>query len=127
LAIGAGGGIADADDSSVENCKISGNHAGTGGGGIYMGNGGTSMGTLNLAHTRILHNDAGSLGGGVYSAGAVAAADSTISRNTAHGGGGIYYQAIEGTGSGVVLTSTAVVHNTPDNCEPPGTIPGCNS
>jgi hypothetical protein len=56
----------------------------------------------------------------------VAAADTTISRNSARGGGGGIYQAIEGDGYGVTLTRSAVLHNIPDNCEPPGTIMGCN-
>jgi hypothetical protein len=55
----------------------------------------------------------------------VAAANSTISFNIARGGGGIY-QAIDGDGNGVVLTSSAVLRNIPDNCAPPGTIMGCN-
>jgi len=125
-----GGGIYDPgleyeNNAQLTDDKITGNHASADGGGIYIGNAGTSQGILNLAQTRILHNDADSLGGGIYSAGAVAAAHSTISHNTAHGGGGIY-QATEGDGNGVVLTNSAVLHNTPDNCEPPGTIPGCN-
>jgi parallel beta helix pectate lyase-like protein len=126
-----GGGIYDPgleyqNNAQLTDDKITGNHASADGGGIYIGNAGSSQGTLNLAQTRILHNDAGSLGGGIYSAGAVAAAHSTISRNTARGGGGIY-QATEGDGNGVVLTSSTVAHNTPDNCEPPGTIQGCDS
>ena len=73
---------------------------------------------------RISSNHAGSLGGGIYSAGAMAAAHSTISGNTARGGGGIY-QAIQGADYDVTLTSSAVLYNKPDNCEPPGTIMGC--
>ena len=82
-------------------------------------------GLLDLRHTRISYNEAGSLGGGIYNAGALDAANSTISLNIARGGGGIY-QAIEGAGYGVVLTSSAVLYNIPDNCEPPGTITGCS-
>jgi hypothetical protein len=28
--------------------------------------------------------------------------------------------------NGVALTSSAVLYNKPDNCEPPGTIMGCH-
>jgi predicted outer membrane repeat protein len=99
---------------------ISDNDAGRLGGGIFNG------GPLAAADTTISDNHAGSLGGGIYNGGPLAAADTTISRNTARGGGGIY-QAADGDGSGVSLTSSAVLHNIPDNCEPPGTIMGCNS
>jgi hypothetical protein len=125
-----GGGIYDEEIANqfslpFTNDKITGNHASADGGGIYNLASAFPAGLLNLAHTRISYNDAGSLGGGIYNAGALAAADTTISRNTAHGGGGIC-QAIEDDGYGVRLTSSAVLHNTPDNCEPPGTIMGCN-
>jgi hypothetical protein len=177
---GAGGGIADDDSTDIENCKISGNHAGTTGGGLFITSidplmvTGTSIwgnsaengggiydgevanqfslpltndeitgnyasadgggiynlasafpaGLLNLAHTTLLDNEAGSLGGGIYNGGALDAANSTISFNTAHRGGGIY-QGIEGDGYGVVLTKSAVLYNTPDNCGPPGAIADC--
>ena len=46
---------------------------------------------------------------------------SKITGNSASGsGGGIVNQ--DGT---VTLTGTRVAGNTPDNCEPPGTITGC--
>ena len=122
---GAGGGITDDNLSSIENSRIFGNHASADGSGIYNLANSFPIGLLTLAHTRISSNHAGSLGGGIYNAGAVAAADTTISRNTARGGGGIY-QAIDGDGYGVTLTSSGVLHNIPDNCEPPGTIIGCN-
>jgi hypothetical protein len=122
-----GGGIYDQgqDEFSLQftDDKITGNHASADGGGIY--NLTQPIGLLNLAHTMVSDNDAGRLGGGIYNGGPLAAADTTISRNTAHGGGGIY-QAADGDGSGVSLTSSAVLHNIPDNCEPPGTIMGCN-
>ena len=112
-------------ESSLQltNDKITGNYASADGGGIYNEAGAFPIGVLTLAHTTVSSNDAGSLGGGIYNAGAVAAADTTISRNTARGGGGIYQ--IEGDGYGVRLTRSAVLHNIPDNCEPPGTIMGC--
>ena len=112
-------------ESSLQltNDKITGNYASADGGGIYNEAGAFPIGVLTLAHTTVSANDAGSLGGGIYNAGAVAAADTTISRNTARGGGGIYQ--IEGDGYGVRLTRSAVLHNIPDNCEPPGTIMGC--
>ena len=46
--------------------------------------------------------------------------DSTVEFNRASGGGGI------ATGNNnVTLRRTTVAHNTPDNCNPLNTIPGC--
>jgi Chlamydia polymorphic membrane protein (Chlamydia_PMP) repeat len=114
-------GLANSFSLQAADDTITGNHASADGGGIYNLATAFPAAELNLAHTNISGNNAGSLGGGIYSAGAVAAAYTTISLNTAHGGGGIY-QTTEDNGNGVVLTSSAVLDNTPDNCEPPGVI-----
>jgi hypothetical protein len=45
--------------------------------------------------------------------------DATISTSRYHRSG------IANQGGTVTLTGTRVAGNTPDNCEPPGTIPGC--
>ena len=45
---------------------------------------------------------------------------SQVLHNIAAAGGGIANQ-----GGTVTLTGTRVAGNTPDNCEPPGTIAGC--
>jgi hypothetical protein len=44
-----------------------------------------------------------------------------VSMNVATEGGGIFNAA----GGTVTLASTLVSGNTPDNCEPPGSISGC--
>jgi hypothetical protein len=43
-----------------------------------------------------------------------------VTGNTAAHGGGIF-----NNGGTVTLAKTPVTGNTPDNCEPPGTVPGC--
>jgi hypothetical protein len=118
------GGLENGFSLQLADDEITGNHVSSDGGGIYNLATAFDAGGLSLAHTGISHNDAGSLGGGIYNAGAVAAANSTISLNIARGGGGIY-QAVGDDGNGVVLTNSAVLHNFPDNCEPPGTIMDC--
>jgi hypothetical protein len=45
---------------------------------------------------------------------------SQVTGNTAAHGGGIF-----NNGGTVTLSATSVTGNNPDNCEPPGTIPGC--
>jgi hypothetical protein len=47
---------------------------------------------------------------------------SQVTGNTAHAGGGIFNVSAIVTQSGSTVTG-----NTPDNCEPPGTIAGCNN
>ena len=51
---------------------------------------------------------------------------SKVSHNSASGGGGGIFNAAFGGPATVTLHHTDVDHNTPDNCEPPGTISGCN-
>jgi hypothetical protein len=45
---------------------------------------------------------------------------SQVTGNTASHGGGIF-----NNGGTVTLSATSVTGNNPDNCEPPGSIPGC--
>jgi hypothetical protein len=48
---------------------------------------------------------------------------SQVTGNSAAQGGGVYAS----TGSPVTLTITLIAKNTPDNCEPLGSIPGCKN
>ena len=85
-----GGGIynSELDNQFIQpltNDEITGNYASADGGGIDNQGSGYPGGSLNLTHARISGNHAGSLGGGIYSAGALAAAHSTISGNSARG------------------------------------------
>jgi hypothetical protein len=57
--------------------------------------------------------------------------DSTITHNSLTGnagvnmqGGGVYNGA--SNGATVTATNTLISQNTPDNCYPPNTIPGCS-
>jgi hypothetical protein len=70
------------------------------GGGIF-----NCSSTLILRQTTVTNNSATATGTG----------------STAHGGG-LY----NGTGSAVALTNSVIAQNTPDNCYPPNTIPGCS-
>ncbi|MFF3460183.1 hypothetical protein ACFYXH_39035 [Streptomyces sp. NPDC002730] len=66
---------------------------------------------------------AGSRGGGLFNdSGTVTLTDSKVVKNRAvAGGGGIF----EELGSTVILGRTEVANNTPNNCAPPGAVPGC--
>ncbi|MFG2366498.1 hypothetical protein ACGFY3_33480 [Streptomyces mirabilis] len=82
--------------------------------------------TLNLNHSTVKGNTASSQGGGIYNGGTVALTHSTVERNTAQGGpgsgGGIYQQSSSATAT---LNNSRVRNNTPDNCAPFGSVPGC--
>lgn len=66
------------------------------------------------------------MGGGLYNDfGTVGFTASTVNGNTATAsggsadGGGIFNDGV------VTLTGTSVVANQPNNCAPPGSVPGC--
>jgi hypothetical protein len=86
---------------------------------------------LTLNNTMVNNNRAGGVGGGIANGvplpgpipivgGPVTLNHSQVTGNTATRGGGIF-----NSGGTVTLSATSVTGNNPDNCEPPGTIPGC--
>jgi len=93
VSYGQGGGIFShyAASITVSNCNIRGNSAEDQGGGIYM-NGETLVTyTLQVLNSTISDNSASNGGGGIYNGfGVVTVQDSTISRNLAYDGSGIY-------------------------------------
>ncbi len=116
------------------------NAAGTGGtasgGGIVNANvgpitGAPVSGILTINFSQVNGNSAGGLGGGILNGlpnpkmpitGTLTISHSQVIGNSATlGGGGIYSV----TGGVVSLTSTSVVANHPDNCEPLASIAGC--
>jgi predicted outer membrane repeat protein len=116
-----GGGVYNGSFGSIDltGSTISGNHASADGGGIY-----TEPETfVSFEHSTIAGDFAGAYGGGIYdNAGQVAATSTQIVRNTAAtGGGGIYDYG----GATATLTSSPVLSNKPDNCEPADSIAGC--
>ncbi|AWI30040.1 right-handed parallel beta-helix repeat-containing protein [Streptomyces tirandamycinicus] len=115
-----GGGIFLLDGTlTLRDSRVTGNTApgaGSDGGGI------TNSGTLDVESTVIKNNTTADRGGGLYNdGGAATLTDSRVTRNKAASGGGIF----EEPGSTVTLNQTAVVNNDPDNCAPPGAVPGC--
>ena len=77
-----------------------------------------------IGRTTVSRNSAKATGGGIFNQGAmVLTADRVTFNNAAQAGGGILNS---GAGS-VTLRFTLVAFNTPDNCSPHGTIPGCQN
>jgi predicted outer membrane repeat protein len=119
-----GGGVYGAGEDAEEfftDSTISGNRAGADGGGVFVGEGGFDQAVLT--DSTVSGNRAEVRGGGIYNQSQVAANGTRVVRNAARGGGGGIYD--DGPAAMVTLTSSAVAGNTPDNCEPPGSIPGC--
>jgi hypothetical protein len=117
---GGGGGLYTDGSLSIDESILRGNSANTNGGAIYNGQGGRTQ----TDRTTIEANSAGASGGGIYNAadGRVVHSRTRIHRNTATTGGGIFNAGIVGR---VTLSGSLVVANTPNNCMPPGMVPGC--
>ncbi|MFF8946291.1 hypothetical protein ACF1A5_29275 [Streptomyces sp. NPDC014864] len=112
-----GGALFDAGNTlTVDNSTISRNSAFYSGGGIY-----NDRHPMQVTSTRIESNHAGLIGGGIYNAGTSTLTDSVVQGNSANTGGGIYQDTL-----GIMtLVRSRVVHNTPNNCRPIGTVPHC--
>lgn len=112
-----GGGVFDAGTSlTIENSRISRNTALQHGGGIY-----NDRHPMTVRSTRIDSNHAGLLGGGIYNAGTSTLTNSLVMFNSASDGGGIYQDALGSTR----LVNSRVIRNTPNNCRPLNSVPGC--
>ncbi|NJQ02460.1 hypothetical protein [Streptomyces zingiberis] len=118
---GNGGGVADiGGDVRTLGGTIRDNTATSDGGGVYVSGSGATLRTTSTAFSGNLAGDQGG-GIGVFGTAQARLLGSLVTGNTATSGGGIY----EEPGSLVQLTSTPVTGNTPDNCAPAGSVPGC--
>lgn len=141
-----GGGLATYGTTSLGNVTVSENDTENfEGAGVFAG-----AGALTVNTSRFVENSAASNGGGIANFGAtVRLTSTTVADNAAVlGGGGLYNfggtsTLIGGTVTGntageqgggvlrdggtVVLTGATVTGNTPDQCAPPGAVPGCAS
>jgi hypothetical protein len=135
----SGGGIVNHGTMTLNKSEVNGNvAAGTGvfasGGGIVSANGppGSPGTVLNVNNSSVNNNRAGGDGGGIANGiplpgpmplpgGAVNLNHSEVTGNSAAHGGGIF-----NNGGTVTLSKSTITSNTPDNCEPPSSITGCN-
>lgn len=104
---------------SITGATISGNTSGGFGGGID-----SFLSTLTVTSSTISKNEA-RRGGGLYSTtGTARLVGARVTANTATGGPGSGGGIFESSGE-VRLTGGSVTNNTPENCAPPGSVPGC--
>lgn len=105
---------------TIKNSHIEGNRAYQQGGGIY-----NDRSPLDISSTTIADNRAGQTGGGISNDGTTTLTDTKVRRNIALNGGGVW----QGTSAGTALTlvRSRIFENTPNNCRPVGSIPGCTN
>jgi hypothetical protein len=137
----SGAGIVNHGTMTINKSEVNfntaqGTNAFASGGGIINVNAGgltgaTSSGILTINNSVVNGNAAGGDGGGIANGavfgptgglpgGSVTMNQSQVIGNSAAHGGGIFTN-----GGSVTLSKTTVGPNTPDNCEPLNTIPGC--
>jgi hypothetical protein len=111
-----GGAIMNFATLTLYKSILSKNSAPINGGGLNT----QPAGVSNLTRTTVADNTSGGLGGGISNLGTTKLDRVLVERNTGTGGGGI------ATGNtNVTLRKSIVRANTPDNCNPLNTIPGC--
>lgn len=111
-----GGGVHNAGTLTVFESRLSGNNATVNGGGIHT----ETTGTTHLNQSTLDHNNAGTSGGGASNLGTKTIDHTLIELNHAGtSGGGVF------NGGSATLTTSIVRNNTPNNCFPLNTIPGC--
>lgn len=112
-----GGAILNFGDLTVNGSILARNTAPVNGGGINT----QPNGVTRVNETTIARNTSGALGGGLSNLGTTSLNGSTVVLNTGSSGGGI----ATGNGNVTLRGGTVVRNNTPNNCNPPNTIPGC--
>ena len=146
VGISGGGIFASGGTFALANSVVTGNSASPGeGGGIFNG----SDNTLTLTGSTVAGNEATYDGGGIANTGTFTLNDTTLTGNTSFWGGGIanWYgtftlndSTVRGNsarfGGGVYVFgggpftlngTSAITDNDPDNCFPPGSVPGCSN
>jgi hypothetical protein len=117
--VGAGGGINNSGILTINESRVSFNNAGTGGGGGLA----TQLGaTSQIIQSTFDHNTTTGNGGGIFNAGTTTLNRTLVELNAATLNGGGIFNVPPGT---VTLVTSTIRNNTPNNCFPLGTIPGC--
>jgi hypothetical protein len=116
---GSGGAVFSLGDLAIDQSALAGNTADNGGGVLTL-----AGSTTQISRTAVNGNNATTQGGGIQNQGAmVLTGDQVTFNHAAQRGGGIFNPS-PGT---VTLQHTLVAFNSPDNCNPQGTIAGCRN
>ncbi len=111
-----GGGIINSGTLTLIGSTLARNTAPINGGGLNT----QASGVSRIIHSEFTRNVSGGLGGAISNLGTTSLAGAVVRMNRGSSGGGI------ATGnSNVTLVASVVTANTPDNCNPVNTIPGC--
>jgi predicted outer membrane repeat protein len=117
-----GGAIFNDGHLIIDQSTLAGNTATSGSGGAIYTNTGS---TTRISRTVVTHNSAQLHGGGIFNTATLVLSGDRVTFNQASLGGG---GGISNSSSGTVsLRFTLVTSNTPDNCDPQGTIQGCRN
>jgi predicted outer membrane repeat protein len=144
---GFGGGILNHGQMTIRASSVASNttpidSAGDQGGGAGIANlnitpltGVPNSGVLTISLSQVTGNSATGLGGGILEdgvnpddtlgppGGPLTLQQTQVTGNSAAQGGGIFAS----TGSLVTTSLSRILGNVPNNCYPPGTVPGCNN
>ena len=113
-----GGGVLNFGTLTLFSVVLDSNRAPVNGGGLNT----QPAAVSRLFQSTVTHNISLGFGGGISNLGTTSINGSQVRLNTGSAGGGI------ATGNtNVTLTSSIVKKNTPDNCSPLNTIPGCSN
>jgi hypothetical protein len=116
---GFGGAVFSLGDLAIDRSALAGNTADNGGGVL------TLLGsTTRISRTAVNGNNATTQGGGIQNQGAMMLTGDRVTFNHATRRGGGIFNLNPGT---VTLQNTQVAFNSPDNCNPQGTIAGCRN
>ncbi|WP_214317884.1 hypothetical protein [Nonomuraea sediminis] len=111
-----GGAIINFGTLTMSTSSLTKNSAPINGGGLNT----QANGVSHLIQSTVDGNTSGSLGGGVSNLGTTTLDRVAVTRNKGSGGGGIAT-----ANDNVSIRSSIIRDNTPDNCSPANTIPGC--
>lgn len=113
-----GGAIINSGLLTLDESSLTGNHAPINGGGLNT----QPSGVSHITQSQFAGNVSGGLGGAISNLGTTTLYGTSVRFNTGSGGGGI------ATGNtNVTLKNSTVTSNTPGNCSPLNTIPGCTN
>jgi hypothetical protein len=114
---GVGGGVLNRGSLTLFRSRVSANTAENGGSGVVT----EATGTSRVIQSTIDHNFTAGGGGGILNSGTTSLDHTLVLHNRADMGGG----GVQRTGGTVTVRRSIIRANTPDNCAPVNSVPGC--